>query len=69
MLEGCRLLTLAESLAGRIFNFRTATETQASVLPETRNRSASPTARARLRRLEDTDDIIADLDQAVGKIK
>jgi cystathionine beta-lyase/cystathionine gamma-synthase len=71
VLEGCRLLTLAESLgAVESLISHPATMTHASVLPETRNRLGITDGLVRVSvGLEDTDDIIADLDQALGKIK
>jgi len=71
VLEGCKLLTLAESLgAVESLISHPATMTHASVLPETRNRLGITDGLVRVSvGLEDTDDIIADLDQALGKIK
>jgi len=71
VLEGCRLLTLAESLgAVESLISHPATMTHASVLPETRDRLGITDGLVRVSvGLEDTDDIIADLDQALGKIK
>src|SRR5918999_2211149 len=70
VLEGVRLLTLAESLgAVESLISHPATMTHASVLPETRNRLGITDGLVRVSvGLEDTDDIIADLDQALGKI-
>ncbi|MCA1816219.1 MAG: cystathionine gamma-synthase [Acidobacteria bacterium] len=71
VLEGCRLLTLAESLgAVESLISHPATMTHASVLPATRQRLGITDGLVRVSvGLEDTDDIIADLDQALGKIK
>jgi cystathionine beta-lyase/cystathionine gamma-synthase len=71
VLEGCRLLTLAESLgAVESLISHPATMTHASVLPETRARLGITDGLVRVSvGLEDTDDIVADLDQALGKIK
>src|ERR687889_838954 len=71
VLEGCKLLTLAESLgAVESLISHPATMTHASVLPETRNRLGITDGLVRVSvGLEDTDDIIADLDQALSKIK
>jgi cystathionine gamma-lyase/cystathionine beta-lyase/cystathionine gamma-lyase/homocysteine desulfhydrase len=70
VLEGCKLLTLAESLgAVESLISHPATMTHASVLPETRARLGITDGLVRVSvGLEDTDDIIADLDQALGKI-
>jgi cystathionine beta-lyase/cystathionine gamma-synthase len=70
VLEGVRLLTLAESLgAVESLISHPATMTHASVLPETRNRLGITDGLVRVSvGLEDTDDIIADLDQALGRI-
>ncbi|HEX8160568.1 MAG TPA: cystathionine gamma-synthase [Pyrinomonadaceae bacterium] len=70
VLEGCKLLTLAESLgAVESLISHPATMTHASVLPETRQRLGITDGLVRVSvGLEDTDDIIADLDQALGKI-
>jgi cystathionine gamma-lyase/cystathionine beta-lyase/cystathionine gamma-lyase/homocysteine desulfhydrase len=71
VLEGCKLLTLAESLgAVESLISHPATMTHASVLPETRSRLGITDGLVRVSvGLEDTDDIIADLDQALGKIQ
>jgi cystathionine gamma-lyase/cystathionine beta-lyase/cystathionine gamma-lyase/homocysteine desulfhydrase len=71
VLEGCKLLTLAESLgAVESLISHPATMTHASVLPETRARLGITDGLVRVSvGLEDADDIIADLDQALGKIK
>lgn len=70
VLEGCKLLTLAESLgAVESLISHPATMTHASVLPETRDRLGITDGLVRVSvGLEDTDDIIADLDQALSKI-
>jgi cystathionine beta-lyase len=70
VLEGCRLLTLAESLgAVESLISHPATMTHASVLPETRRRLGITDGLVRVSvGIEDTEDIIADLDQALGKI-
>jgi cystathionine beta-lyase/cystathionine gamma-synthase len=70
VLEACRLLTLAESLgAVESLISHPATMTHASVLPETRQRLGITDGLVRVSvGLEDTDDIIADLDQALSKI-
>jgi cystathionine beta-lyase/cystathionine gamma-synthase len=70
VLEGCRLLTLAESLgAVESLISHPKTMTHASVLPETRERLGITDGLVRVSvGLEDTDDIIADLDQALSKI-
>jgi len=70
VLEGVRLCTLAESLgAVESLISHPATMTHASVLPETRSRLGITDGLVRISvGLEDVDDIIADLDQALGKI-
>lgn len=70
VLEGVRLCTLAESLGGvETLISHPATMTHASVLPETRDRLGITDGLVRISvGLEDIDDIIADLDQALGKI-
>jgi cystathionine gamma-lyase/cystathionine beta-lyase/cystathionine gamma-lyase/homocysteine desulfhydrase len=70
VLEACRLLTLAESLgAVESLISHPATMTHASVLPETRARLGITDGLVRASvGLEDVDDIIADLDQALSKI-
>jgi cystathionine beta-lyase/cystathionine gamma-synthase len=70
VLESCKLLTLAESLgAVESLISHPATMTHASVLPETRNRLGITDGLVRVSvGLEDTDDIIADLDQALSRI-
>ncbi|HZH91522.1 MAG TPA: cystathionine gamma-synthase [Pyrinomonadaceae bacterium] len=71
VLEGVLLCTLAESLgAVETLISHPATMTHASVLPETRARLGITDGLVRISvGLEDVDDIIADLDQALGKIK
>jgi cystathionine beta-lyase/cystathionine gamma-synthase len=71
VLEGCKILTLAESLgAVESLISHPATMTHASVLPETRARLGITDGLIRVSvGLEDTDDIIADLDQALGRIR
>jgi cystathionine gamma-lyase/cystathionine beta-lyase/cystathionine gamma-lyase/homocysteine desulfhydrase len=71
VLEGVRLCTLAESLgAVETLISHPATMTHASVLPETRDRLGITDGLVRISvGLEDVDDIIADLDQALGKIQ
>ncbi|HVF27161.1 MAG TPA: cystathionine gamma-synthase [Pyrinomonadaceae bacterium] len=70
VLEGVRLCTLAESLGGvETLISHPATMTHASVLPETRARLGITDGLVRISvGLEDTDDIIADLDQALNRI-
>jgi len=70
VLEGVKLCTLAESLgAVETLISHPATMTHASVLPETRARLGITDGLVRISvGLEDVDDIIADLDQALGKI-
>jgi cystathionine beta-lyase/cystathionine gamma-synthase len=71
VLEGVRLCTLAESLgAVETLISHPATMTHASVLPETRARLGITDGLVRISvGLEDVDDIIADIDQALGKIQ
>ncbi len=71
VLEGVRLCTLAESLGGvETLISHPATMTHASVLPETRARIGITEGLVRISvGLEDVDDIIADLDQALDKIQ
>jgi cystathionine gamma-lyase/cystathionine beta-lyase/cystathionine gamma-lyase/homocysteine desulfhydrase len=71
VLESCKILTLAESLgAVESLISHPATMTHASVLPETRARLGITDGLVRVSvGLEETDDIIADLDQALGRIK
>src|SRR5256886_12313455 len=71
VLEGTKILTLAESLgAVESLISHPATMTHASVAPETRNRLGITDGLVRISvGLEDTEDIIADLDQALGKIQ
>ncbi|HVF57966.1 MAG TPA: cystathionine gamma-synthase [Pyrinomonadaceae bacterium] len=70
VLESVRLCTLAESLGGvETLISHPATMTHASVLPETRARIGITDGLVRISvGLEDVDDIIADLDQALDKI-
>src|SRR5437763_11433176 len=70
VLESVRLCTLAESLGGvETLISHPATMTHASVLPETRERLGITGGLVRLSvGLEDAEDIIADLDQALEKI-
>ena len=70
VLESVRVCTLAESLGGvESLISHPATMTHASVLPETRDRLGITDGLVRISvGLEDTDDIIADLDQALNKI-
>ncbi|HEY0100238.1 MAG TPA: cystathionine gamma-synthase [Pyrinomonadaceae bacterium] len=71
VLEGVRLCTLAESLgAVETLISHPATMTHASVLPETRARLGITDGLVRISvGLEDVDDIIGDIDQALGKIQ
>ena len=70
VLESVRLCTLAESLGGvETLISHPATMTHASVLPETRARIGITDGLVRISvGLEDVEDIIADLDQALEKI-
>ena len=70
VLEAVRLCTLAESLgAVETLISHPATMTHASVLPETRARLGITDGLVRISvGLEDVDDIILDIDQALGKI-
>ena len=70
VLESVRLCTLAESLGGvETLISHPATMTHASVLPETRERIGITDGLVRISvGLEDVEDIIADLDQALDKI-
>lgn len=70
VLESVKLCTLAESLGGvETLISHPATMTHASVLPETRSRLGITEGLVRISvGIEDTDDIIADLDQALEKI-
>ena len=70
VLESVKLCTLAESLGGvETLISHPATMTHASVLPETRERLGITDGLVRVSvGLEDTEDIIADLDQALGKL-
>jgi cystathionine beta-lyase/cystathionine gamma-synthase len=71
VLESVKLCTLAESLGGvETLISHPATMTHASVLPETRDRLGITDGLVRISvGIEDTDDIIADLDQALNKIQ
>jgi cystathionine gamma-lyase/cystathionine beta-lyase/cystathionine gamma-lyase/homocysteine desulfhydrase len=70
VLESVRLCTLAESLGGiETLISHPATMTHASVLPETRERLGITGGLVRISvGLEDVEDIIADIDQALEKI-
>jgi cystathionine beta-lyase/cystathionine gamma-synthase len=70
VLESVRLCTLAESLGGvETLISHPATMTHASVLPETRERLGITGGLVRVSvGVEDAEDIIADLDQALNKI-
>jgi cystathionine beta-lyase/cystathionine gamma-synthase len=70
VLESVRLCALAESLGGvETLISHPATMTHASVLPETRARLGITDGLVRISvGLEEAEDIIADLDQALGKI-
>ncbi|HEV7857463.1 MAG TPA: cystathionine gamma-synthase [Pyrinomonadaceae bacterium] len=70
VLESVKLCTLAESLGGvETLISHPLTMTHASVLPETRARLGITEGLVRISvGIEDTDDIIADLDQALGKV-
>ena len=70
VLESVKLCTLAESLGGvETLISHPATMTHASVLPETRARLGITDGLVRISvGIEDTDDIIADLDQALGQV-
>lgn len=70
VLESVKLCTLAESLGGvETLISHPATMTHASVLPETRARLGITDGLVRISvGLEDTEDIIADLDQALSKL-
>lgn len=71
VLESVKLCTLAESLGGvETLISHPATMTHASVLPETRDRLGITDGLVRISvGIEDIDDIIADLDQALNKIE
>ena len=71
VLDSVRLCTLAESLGGvETLISHPLTMTHASVLPETRERLGITPGLVRVSvGLEDLDDIVADLDQALGKIQ
>lgn len=70
VLESVRVCTLAESLGGvETLICHPATMTHASVAPEVRERLGITDGLVRISvGIEDTDDIIADIDQALGKI-
>ena len=70
VLESVKLCTLAESLGGvETLISHPATMTHASVDPEKRNRLGITDGLVRISvGLEDTDDLIADIDQALNKI-
>jgi cystathionine beta-lyase/cystathionine gamma-synthase len=70
VLESVKLCTLAESLGGvETLISHPLTMTHASVLPATRERLGITEGLVRISvGIEDTDDIIADLDQALGKV-
>jgi len=70
VLESVKLCTLAESLGGvETLISHPLTMTHASVLPETRARLGITEGLVRISvGIEDTDDIIEDLDQALGKV-
>ncbi len=71
VLESVKLCTLAESLGGvETLICHPATMTHASVAPEVRARLGITEGLVRISvGIEDTDDVIADLDQALGEIK
>ena len=70
VLESTKLCTLAESLGGvETLVCHPATMTHASVAPDVRERLGITDGLVRISvGIEDTDDIIADLDQALGAI-
>src|SRR5437667_9787650 len=70
VLESVRICTLAESLGGvETLICHPATMTHASVAPEVRNRLGITDGLVRISvGIEDTDDIIADLNQALDKV-
>jgi cystathionine beta-lyase/cystathionine gamma-synthase len=70
VLESVKLCTLAESLGGvETLISHPATMTHASVLPETRERLGITDGLVRISvGIEDTDDIMADLDQALKRL-
>lgn len=70
VLESVKLCTLAESLGGvESLVCHPATMTHASVAPEVRERLGITDGLVRISvGIEDTDDIIADIDQALGRI-
>ena len=69
-LESVKLCTLAESLGGvESLVCHPATMTHASVAPEVRERLGITDGLVRISvGIEDTDDIIADIDQALDKV-
>src|SRR5436305_2051073 len=71
VLESVRMCTLAESLGGvETLICHPATMTHASVAPEVRERLGITDGLVRISvGIEDTDDIIADLDQALAQVK
>src|SRR6266571_3105910 len=71
VLESVKLCTLAESLGGvETLICHPATMTHASVAPEVRERLGITAGLVRISvGIEDTDEIVADLDQGVSKIK
>lgn len=71
ILEAVKVCTLAESLGGvETLISHPATMTHASVLPETRNRLGITDGLVRISvGIEDADDIITDLDQALSRIE
>lgn len=70
VLEAVKVCTLAESLGGvETLISHPATMTHASVLPETRQRLGITDGLVRISvGIEDADDIITDIDQALGKL-
>ena len=70
VLESVKLCTLAESLGGvETLVCHPATMTHASVAPEVRERLGITDGLVRISvGIEDTDDIIADVDQALSKV-
>jgi len=70
VLESVKLCTLAESLGGvESLVCHPATMTHASVAPEVRQRLGITDGLVRISvGIEDTDDIIADIDQALDKV-
>src|SRR5207302_5954991 len=71
VLESVTVCTLAESLGGvETLICHPATMTHASVAPEVRERLGITDGLVRISvGIEDTDDIIADLDQALAQVK